>query len=844
MIQVSAAHTSSRTPRLAFLAPYASDLSLSNAPSYLHVERVFGFPVLFDLHNRGTKSDGDSYERLMIDAFEQFASAIDDRYRLQHAVGEGAMATVFLAEDVKHRRKVAVKVLKPELSATLGHERFAREIEIAANLTHPHILPVHDSGEAGGFLYYVMPYIEGESLRRRLERDGRLSVDEALHLTDQVAAALDYAHERGVIHRDIKPENILLTGDQAIVADFGIARAVEAAGDQRLTGTGMAVGTPAYMSPEQAYGEEGVDGRSDVYALGCVVYEMLAGTPPFEGATAAALLARHAVDQAPSLSTRAPDVPVPVAQAVELALAKDRARRFATPRIFAAALRGQVAPGPDRRRVLRVLGPTIAGLIVLAAVGWFLLSLTGGATIEDRSLAVLPFEAVGRERPTAFTDGVHGDLLTRLATVADLSVTSRTSVMRFRQPDRPLRDIAEELGVSWVLTGEVQESADEVQVQARLVNARTDRQVWARSYRRELTAASLFALQSEITTEIARELETQLSAAEQRQVARAPTDNLDAYRLYIEGRTYLDQRTEEGMERAITFFDRALARDSSYALAWVGLADALLLLEDYGHAEAGSHLPRAREATDRALDLDPTLAEAHASLGLLHSRLREGGAALDQLNRAVELQPSYAEAHNWLGWNHSVLGNATEALESSRRAVALDPLSPEAVSNLALGHLINGDFRRALEESQRIRQLQSDWSTTVFYESLSLYHLGRYGDAIERLENLEVPWAGQGPAATLALARLASGDTTGANALLSELEAAGSPFDVGIVRAGLGETGAALEAFERVDRWEYWPSIAIHHLFPNVLDSVRADARYAGVMDRARRSWGVTDEQD
>ena len=774
----------------------------------------------------------------MIDGFEKFASAIADRYRLERVAGEGAMATVFLAEDLKHRRKVALKVLKPELSAPLGHDRFVREIEIAANLTHPHILPVHDSGEADGLLFYVMPYIEGESLRQRLRREGRLPLGDVLQLTDQIASGLDHAHQRGVIHRDIKPENILLVGDQALVADFGIAWAVGASGDQRLTGTGMAVGTPTYMSPEQVFGEGEVDGRTDVYALGCVVYEMLAGDPPFQGSTSAALLARHAVDQAPSLARKVPDAPESVVKALDLALAKDPTRRFSTPRIFAAALRGEAPARPGRRPGLRVLLAAAVGVLVLAA-GWFLSSSARGVPVEDRSLAVLPFDAVGSERPTAFTDGVHGDLLTRLATVSDLSVTSRTSVMRFRQPDRPLPDIADELGVAWILTGEVQESPSEVQVQARLVNARTDRQVWARSYRRELTAASLFALQGEITTEIARELETQLSAAEHRQVARAPTDDLDAYRLYVEGRTYLDQRTETGMERAITFFDQAIARDSSYALAWVGLADALLLLEDYGYAETGSHVGRAREATDRALALDPTLAEAHASLGLFLSRLREGDEAQQQLGRAVELQPSYAEAHNWMGWGHAVLGNAAQAVESSRRAVALDPLSPEAVSNLALGHLIGGDYSTALDEAGRTLQLQPGWSTALFYEALSLYHLGQYEQAIERLEDLEVPWAGVGPATTLALARLASGDTTGVHGMLVEFERTGSTFDVGMLQAALGESDAALETFERVGLWEYWPSIAIQHLFPRVLESVRSDPRYADLLDAFRRSWGV-----
>jgi len=272
----------------------------------------------------------------MADTLDRLTAALADRYAIERKLGAGGMATVYLAEDLKHRRKVALKVLRPELAATLGPDRFVREIEIAAGLTHPHILPLHDSGDAGGFLYYVMPYVEGESLRDRLEREGKLSVEDAIRITDQVASALSHAHQRGIVHRDIKPENILLAGDQAIVADFGIARAVEVAGGERLTGTGLAIGTPAYMSPEQALASEEVDARTDVYALGCVLYEMVGGRPPFEGATPQALLAKHAADTVPSLRTSDPAIPVFLERAVERALAKHPGDRFPT----ASALAG------------------------------------------------------------------------------------------------------------------------------------------------------------------------------------------------------------------------------------------------------------------------------------------------------------------------------------------------------------------------------------------------------------------------------------------------------------------------------------------------------------------------
>ncbi len=777
---------------------------------------------------------------------DSLKAALADRYAIDCELGAGGMATVYLAEDLKHHRKVAIKVLRPELAAALGAERFVREIEIAANLTHPHILPLHDSGEADGFLYYVMPYIEGESLRDRLDREGRLSVEDGIRLTDQVASALSYAHKQGVVHRDIKPENILLAGDQAIVADFGIARAVQAAGGERLTGTGLAIGTPAYMSPEQAMGLAEVDARSDVYALGCVVYEMVGGRTPFEGNTLHALLAKHAAGTVPALRTRDPKIPVCVERAVQKALAKSPEDRFPTPSAFAKALTTHtaVSPAPGTRRPVPwqrlVIGFGVGlGLLAAVAGGWYLTGAGGGTEINGLSIAVLPFETLGQEKATTFTDGVHADVLTRLSSVSDLSVTSRTSVMRYRTSVKTLPTIARELGVTWVLRGEVQETGNEVQVSARLVNARTDRQVWAKSYRRELTAENLFQIQSEVTKQIALSLEMQLSPEEEQQVERMPTQNLDAYRLYVQGRGLLDQRTEDGMRRALEYFRQAIARDSSYALAWAGLADALWLLEDYGYAEPGSLLPRAGDAVGRALALDPDLAEAHAALGMLHYRNREGSDAIRELELAVDLRASYADAYSWLRWVHSLVGHPNEVLEMAKRGVELDPLSPENLSGLSMAYLIHGDGERAVEEARRAREIQPDFATTHLYEAVALYHLGRMAEAKSILQDLTVPWAGSGPFATLALAHVATGDTARAREMLDRLREFDEPFEVGVVHAALGEEEMAFEAFQEVDRWEAWPTLAARYLFPEVLGPLREDPRYDRLLLEVNRSWGL-----
>jgi len=779
----------------------------------------------------------------MSDLFERLKSALAGSYTLDRELGRGGMAVVYLAEDLKHGRKVAIKVLRPELSATLGAERFLREIETAARLQHPHILPLHDSGEADGFLYYVMPYVEGESLRDRIDREGQLPIDEAGRLAREVADGLSYAHSEGVVHRDIKPGNIMLSRGHAVIADFGIAQAVDEAGGEKLTRTGVATGSPVYMSPEQARGAEGLDGRTDIYSLGCVLYEMLAGEPPFTGGTQASITARKELEAAPRLRSLRDTVPPYIEEAIVKALAKVPADRFATADDFAVALREPSqspaktrGPGLSFVRVALALGLLVGAL----AVGRYLVGGFGrGPEVTDRSIAVLPFETLGREEANTFTRGVHGDLLTRLSHISGLSVTSRTSVMRYETPEKPLLAIAEELGVAWILHGEVQEAADQVQVNARLVNARTDRQVWAESYRRELTAQNLFQIQTEITRQIARALETHLSPQEERQVEQTPTEDLKAYRLYAQGRQQLDQRTPRGLRRALDYFQGAIATDSSYSLAWVGLADAFLLLHDYGYADADSVLPRAEDAVRRALELNPESAEAYTSLGLLYSERRDGPAAIRALTRAVELMPSYSEAHNWLSWVHQLLGNQEESLESAKRAVELDPLSPEAVGNLSLSYLANGEGEQALAEARRVDEIQPSWETGRFYEGLSLYHLGRFAEARSVLEGIAVPWAGSGPLATLALVHVASGDTAEARDLLARFERSLDPFAAGLVLAALGDEDGAFDAFESVDNWSDWPTVSVHHLYENVWAPLRDDPRYQELVREVDRTWGL-----
>lgn len=482
-------------------------------------------------------------------------------------------------------------------------------------------------------------------------------------------------------------------------------------------------------------------------------------------------------------------------------------------------------------------------------------SHAGERSADDRSIAVLPFETLGRSTPTPFTEGIHGDVLTRLSQVAELRVTSRTSVMSLRGTDDPLPAVARRLGVTWLLCGEVQEAGHRVQVSARLVHAGEDRQVWAERIRRELTAESLFEIQAQITREITAALQAKLTPGEEeRAIERRPTTNLDAYRLYVEGRALVDRRDLESMRRAQERFERAIELDPGYSLAWVGLADALALLENYACGDS-SYLEaearrvsedlhdRARQAIERALELDPGSAEAHASLGLIHSSgpRSQGPAAIRELERAVELRPSYADAHNWMSWVHLLLGHADRALECARRAVELNPLSPEAVSNLALSLLATGDAEGGLREARWASEIQPSFATTLFYEALALHQTGRHREAEAILQDLSVPWAGNGVRATLAVVRVGTGEHDGVREELRRLEDVGDPMNAGLVHAALGRREEALAAFERVDGWGYWPALALHHFFPEALGPLRGDPRFDRVLASVRRSWGVED---
>jgi TolB-like protein/tRNA A-37 threonylcarbamoyl transferase component Bud32 len=630
---------------------------------------------------------------------ERLSRGLADRYRIEDEIGQGGMATVYLAHDLKHDRPVAIKVLRPELAAGLGAERFVREIEISAKLTHPHILPLFDSGNVDGLLYYVMPYVEGESLRDRLAREGKVPAEEAIRLTDQIASALTYAHERGVIHRDIKPANILLAGGQAVVADFGIARAVAAASAEGLTGTGLAVGTPAYMSPEQGMGGETVDARTDIYAMGCVVFEMVSGGSPFQGTGPQVLLAKQTAERGPSLRKTDPTIPVFLDRAVSIALATDPGERFASATAFAEALTSGTIVRRVRSRIRRRWTLTGAVAAVAMLLAWGMTEWTGGPRMER--LAVLPLMDLTNDPEQEYlAPGVHEALIAELGRLG-LSMISRASMAGYRQTEKGIAEIARELNVDGVIEGSVFREGDSLEITTRLYD-RNEREVWAGTF--DGVLPNIVALYRGFARAIADRIQLSLEARNEARLAETPAVNPEVYEAYLRGMHVLHHATTaQQFDTALAYFQQAVEKNPADALAWAALADFYVTLgHDLGVWDPDVWM-NVRAAAERAIRLDSTLAEGWAALADYESYWgRDWEAAEEAFRRANALNPSLAWNHYHYSWFLILFGRLEEAVAEHEKARALDPLTPYHTTWLPALYWFSGEFERAYTEAQEV----------------------------------------------------------------------------------------------------------------------------------------------
>ncbi|MFQ5703612.1 MAG: protein kinase [Gemmatimonadales bacterium] len=644
----------------------------------------------------------------MSDTIDRLRSALAEHYAVENEIGSGGMATVYGAEDLKHHRKVAVKVLRPEIASSLGAERFLHEIEVVASLQHPHILPLYDSGHADGFVFFVMPYVDGESLRARLNREHQLPLADALKFTREIAAALSYAHSRNVIHRDIKPENIMLSGETAVLADFGIAKAVSAEEQRRLTETGLAVGTPAYMSPEQGDAEERIDGRSDVYSLGCVLYESLVGNPPYTGITAQAILARKAVDPVPGLRVVREMVSEQLEQAVMTALAKSPADRFASASDFAAALpvlhessvrvarAGTKAwPGSLARASWYV-----AAIVILLVGAFMIVRISGTGGSDVTRLTVLPFENKGAADDEYFADGITDEIATRLAGVPGLSIIARQSAVQYKNSDKTAQEIGHELRVDYLLEATVswQHSAgvpSRVRVRPRLIRTSDASTVWGQVYDEDLT--EVFTMQSSIARQVVDTLGIALAGRQQDGIESIPTASIEAYDLYLRGKDYFNRpASAENYHAAERLYSRALALDPRFAAAAAALSLAHSRLYWYYFDRTSQRLAMAQAMADSAASLSPNLRETHIALGeLYYYGHLDYGRALAQFKLAGKDRPDDSEILMNIGLIQRRQAKWSDASINIGRALELEPTSATDAVQAAITFFYTRQYARA-----------------------------------------------------------------------------------------------------------------------------------------------------
>jgi serine/threonine-protein kinase len=779
-------------------------------------------------------------------------AALAGRYTIGRELGRGGMATVYLARDERHRRDVALKVVHQDLASIVGPSsgarRFQREIEIAARLNHPHILPLYDSGAAAGHLYYIMPFVDGETLRGRLARAGALSIHDAVRLLRDVARALAHAHGHGVVHRDIKPENILLNRDgDALVADFGVAKALAAAvgpDQQTLSAIGLVLGTPAYMAPEQALGDADTDHRADLYALGLVAYEVLAGAPPFSGRNAHELTAAHLTKAPTPIGDLRPDVPPALARLVTALLAKAPAERpqDATQVLRALADEPNATLSPVVTRPLRsrarvpkriVLG--VSALLLVTAVVWLGTYWRSDSVMPPSpSIAVIPFVSTsGNADDDPFTDGLTDELIAALSRVPALKVVGRTSVFALRGKNLTIRTFADTLHVNYLVEGTVRRAQERLKVAAQLVDVRDSRVAWSASYDRD--RRDIFAVQEQIARDIATTLSVRLTGNDvPTRLAPQPTEDFEAYQLYSKGRYFFSLRRRDDLHRAVQYFVEATQRDSGFARAYAGLADAYSALGILGFERPHDVFPKARAAAERAIALDPKLGEAHGALAHeLFTYEWNWKAAEESFTTAIALDPKYTQIR--LAYAAFLQGQdrGEEALAQLRVMREVDPLA-------ATGSMSGRVYVNSHRPDEAIRDLKETLElnprSELAHQLLGHAYLQKRmnDEAIQEFRRAAA-LNGVRDSAHLAYAYGVTGHRADGQRLIETLVASGQrrylpPFHIALAYAGLGDKDAAFRWLERAydEHASFMDGLKVTPGF----DGLHSDPRFAALLKR------------
>lgn len=766
------------------------------------------------------------------------------------------MGRVYRAFDKQLEEEVAIKFLKPEIASDNKNlDRFKNEIKLARKIIHRNVCRMHDLHEEKDSFFITMEYVAGEDLKSQLRRMGQVPVGKAVFIAQQIAEGLAEAHKLGIIHRDLKPHNVMIDKEgNARIMDFGISRSL---GSRELTGEGVIIGTPDYMSPEQAEGKE-ADARSDIYSLGVILYEMVTGRVPFEGETALAIAMKHITEVPRDPKLVNAQVPEDLSRVVLKCLEKDKEKRYQSADELYLEL-GKIEKGiPAAERVLtrrkpftskeitvkfslkKLLVPslvTVALIVIAMIILWRVIPQKAATSARSakHSIAVLPFEDLSQAKSyESLCDGISETLINALTNIEGLWVPARTSAFFFKGKTKDVREIGQKLGVENVLDGSVQAAGDNLRVTARISNTQDGRQVWSEIYNRKM--ADIFAIQDDIAKAIVMVLKIKLLSDKGGPLVENYTENLQAYNLYLQGRYFWKKRTAEDIKKAMDYFNQAVALDPKYTLAYVGLADCYLLLAQYGRSPIKDVLPKARTAVLKALEIDETLAEAHTSLAMIMKTDWDWKNAEKEFKRAIELNPNYTTAHQWYNILLKDMGRLDEATIEIKQALELDPLSLIINVNLGVLLYLKREYDKAIQQHLKTLELDQDFAQGRLRLGECYRQKGMLKEAIAEFQKARTLF-GNSPYGLGELGNVyaLAGKTDEAIDVLTNLEELlkqgySVNYDIAYIRFGLGDRDKAFEYLERAyEQKEY--GMETLKVDPS-LDNLRSDPRYKSLIKR------------